>query len=60
VGEHQLDDDGLGDNIFGVSGGAKVNVWRRLVLTGTVLFRLNDQGLRADWIPSGTVEYTFF
>jgi hypothetical protein len=60
VGEHQLDDDGLGDNIFGVSGGAKVNVWRRLVLTGTVLFRLNDQGLRADWIPSGTIEYTFF
>jgi hypothetical protein len=60
VGEHQLDHDDLGDNIFGVSGGAKVNVWRRLVLTGTVLFRLNDEGLRADWIPSGTVEYTFF
>jgi hypothetical protein len=60
VGEHQLDHDGLGDNIFGVSGGAKVNVWRRLVLTGTVLFRLNDEGLRADWIPSGTIEYTFF
>jgi hypothetical protein len=60
VGEHNLDHDGLGDNILGVSGGAKVNVWRRLVLTGTVLFRLNDEGLRADWIPSGTIEYTFF
>jgi hypothetical protein len=60
VGEAKLDPDGVGDEIYGASAGLKFNVWRRLVLAGNALVRLNSQGLRADVIPSGTVEYTFF
>jgi hypothetical protein len=60
VGEAKLDPDGVGDEIYGASAGIKFNVWRRLVLAGNALVRLNSQGLRADVIPSGTIEYTFF
>jgi hypothetical protein len=60
VGSRDLDSDGVGDNQVGVSGGLKFNPWRRLVLTGSALVRLNDEGLRSDVIPSGSIEYTFF
>lgn len=60
VGSRDLDSDNIGDNQVNVSGGLKVNVWRRLILAGNALVRLNDEGLRADVIPSGSIEYTFF
>ena len=48
-----------GDMVVGAATGLKVNPWRRLVLSGNVLWKLNDQGLRARLIPSFAVEYTF-
>jgi len=48
-----------GDLVVGAATGLKVNPWRRLVLSGNVLWKLNDQGLRARLIPSFAVEYTF-
>jgi len=61
IGEHLLDsNEDIGEDIFGISGGLKVNPWRRLVLAGNALVRLNDDGLRADVIPSVALEYTFF
>ena len=60
IGEHLLDrDEEIGKDVLAASAGLKVNPWRRLVLAGNVVFRLNDDGLRADWIPSATIEYTF-
>jgi len=60
IGEHLLDrNENIGEDIFGIAGGLKVNPWRRLVLSGSALVRLNDEGLRADVIPSVAVEYTF-
>lgn len=35
------------------------NLWRRLVITGAAIIRLNDEGLRADVVPSFALEYTF-
>ncbi len=61
IGEHLLDrNEDIGKDIFGIAGGLKVNPWRRLVLSGNALVRLNDEGLRADVIPSAALEYTFF
>lgn len=60
VGEHLLrDEEDIGENIFGVAGGLKINPWGRLVLAGNALVRLNGQGLRANVIPSVAIEYTF-
>jgi hypothetical protein len=60
IGEHLIDRDvNIGEDIYGFSGGVKVNPWGRLVLAGNALVRLNDDGLRADVIPSVSVEYTF-
>jgi hypothetical protein len=60
IGSRDLDSDGIGDNQIGVAGGLKVNVWRRLIVSGNALVRLNAEGLRSDVIPSGAIEYTFF
>lgn len=54
-----LHSDGVGDFIASLATGVKVNPWRRLVLSANVVWRLNDQGLRADWVPSFAAEYTF-
>ena len=60
IGEHLMDrDEEVGEDVFGFAGGLKVNPWGRLVLAGNALVRLNDDGLRADVIPSFAVEYTF-
>lgn len=60
IGEHHLNRGvDVGDDIFAVSAGLKVNPWSRLVVAGNAVVRLNDRGLRADVIPSVTVEYTF-
>jgi hypothetical protein len=60
VGSHDLKSDDIGDDQVGVSAGMKVNPWSRLVISGGALVRLNSEGLRADLIPSGAIEYTFF
>jgi hypothetical protein len=49
----------IGNTILAASTGIKFNPWRRLVLSTNLLWRLNDQGLRALVIPSVSVEYTF-
>jgi hypothetical protein len=60
VGEHLIrDEEEVGEDIVGIAGGLKVNPWRELVLSGSALARLNSDGLRADVIPSFSVEYTF-
>ncbi|MEM7409477.1 MAG: hypothetical protein AAF430_04480 [Myxococcota bacterium] len=60
IGEHLINrGEDIGKDIFAVSAGLKINPWSRLVIAANVVFRLNDQGLRADYIPSGTIEYTF-
>lgn len=60
VGDIKLDPDGIGNQVYSASGGIKFNPWRRLVLSAGALVRLNHEGLRADVIPSGAIEYTFF
>jgi hypothetical protein len=60
IGEHLLDRTvNVGEDIYAFSGGLKVNPWGRLVLSGNALVRLNSDGLRADVIPAGSIEYTF-
>ena len=60
VGEHLIrDEEDVGEDIVGIAGGLKLNPWRELVLSGSALARLNSDGLRADVIPSFSVEYTF-
>jgi hypothetical protein len=60
IGEHLLDRNmNVGEDIYAFSGGLKVNPWGRLVLSGNALVRLNSDGLRADVIPAGSIEYTF-
>lgn len=60
LGAQKLNPDGNGDLILSLAGGVKWNIWQRLVIGASVIGRLNDEGLRADVIPSGTIEYTFF
>jgi hypothetical protein len=49
----------VGNTVLSAATGIKFNPWRRLVLSTNLLWRLNDQGLRALVIPSVAVEYTF-
>ncbi len=46
-------------NMVDISGGAKVNLMRNLLLTGNVAFKANDAGLRAKVIPLGAISYSF-
>jgi hypothetical protein len=54
-----LERDNVGDFTAALSSGVKINPWRRLVIGANALWRLNDEGLRDDVIPSLSVEYTF-
>ncbi len=45
--------------ITSASLGAKVNPWKNLLLSGNMLIKLNDAGLRATIVPYGSVSYTF-
>lgn len=58
-GTRDLNRDGFGDNTVSLATGLKVNPWRRLVVAGNLLWRLNRQGLRADVVPTLSLEYTF-
>src|SRR5262249_17983279 len=46
-------------NIISASVGIKYRVFRELVLTGNVLLKLNDAGLRATAVPLFGVSYIF-
>jgi len=60
LGAQKLNPNDVGDLVLSAAGGIKWNVWRRLVIGANLLGRLNDQGLRANVVPSGIIEYTFF
>lgn len=59
LGSHELDGDGVGDNIVTGSLGVKWNPWRKLLLSGNVQFPLNREGLRSNWIATFGLEYAF-
>lgn len=46
-------------NITNASVGAKIRPFARLLVTGNVLIKLNDGGLRARFVPLVAVSYTF-
>ena len=46
-------------NRLDFSGGLKVKPFGNLVLTGNVMVKLNQGGLRSRWVPFGGVSYTF-
>jgi hypothetical protein len=59
IGFNELDGDGVGDDIFDVSLGLKLNPWRELVVFANVQLPLNDEGLRTDFTPTAGVEFSF-
>jgi hypothetical protein len=59
LGFHDDKRDGINDDVLQSAVGFKVNPIGRLVMTGTFQFPLNRDGLRADVIYTGQVEYTF-
>jgi len=46
-------------SIVDASLGAKVRLFRHLLVTGNVLLKLNDSGLRAKVVPLAGISYTF-
>jgi hypothetical protein len=46
-------------NIIDASLGAKFRLFKHLVATGNVLFKLNDSGLRANVVPLAGISYSF-
>ena len=46
-------------SVVDASVGGKVRLFRNLVATGNVLFKLNDSGLRAKVVPLGGISYSF-
>ncbi len=59
LGYHDDKRDGINDDVLQSAVGFKVNPFGKFVLGGTFQFPLNRDGLRADVIYSGQVEYTF-
>lgn len=59
IGNNELSGDDVGDDIYDLSTGVKFNPWRDLVFFANVQFPLNNQGLRADFVPSFGAEYSF-
>jgi len=59
LGYHDDHRDGINDDVLQSAIGAKVNPWGQFVLGGTLQFPLNRDGIRADVIYTGQVEYTF-
>ncbi len=60
LGSEDFNPDGIGDSIYSIAPGLKINPWRELVVAFVGVVPLNDDGLRANWIPSVALEYTFF
>jgi hypothetical protein len=46
-------------NIVDASLGAKFRLFKHLVATGNVLFKLNDSSLRAKVVPLAGISYSF-
>jgi len=46
-------------NVFNLSLGAKIKVVSNLLLTGNVVFKINNDGLRANAVPMAELSYTF-
>ena len=59
LGFHDDKRDGINDGVLQSAVGFKVNPIAQLVLTANFQFPLNRDGLRADVIYTGQVEYTF-
>jgi hypothetical protein len=59
VGKKKRIGEDIGDNIVDVALGFKVNPFANLIITPAVLIPLNEEGLRADVIPSIAIEYIF-
>jgi hypothetical protein len=59
IGNNELSGDGIGDDLWDISTGLKYNPWRDLIFFANVQVPLNDEGLRADFVPSVGAEYSF-
>ncbi len=59
LGYHDDNRDGVNDDVIQSAVGFKLNPWGGLVLTGAFQFPLNSDGIRADVIYTGQVEYNF-
>lgn len=60
LGFHDDNRDGINDDVFQSAVGFKVNPLGNLILGASFQFPLNRDGLRADVIYTGQVEYTFY
>lgn len=59
LGYHDDNRDGVNDDVIQSAVGFKLNPWGGLVLTASFQFPLNSDGIRADVIYTGQVEYNF-
>jgi len=59
LGYHDNKRDGINDDILQSAVGFKVNPFGKFVIGGTFQFPLNRDGIRADVIYSGQIEYTY-
>ena len=59
LGYHDDKRDGINDDVIQSAVGFKLNPFGQFVLAGNFQFPLNRDGLRADVIYTGQVEYTF-
>ena len=50
LGSHELDGDGIGDDILTASFGMKWNPWKRYLLSANAQLPLNDDGLRSNFV----------
>ena len=55
----QTNGEPAGSNIINGSVGFKVNVWKNVLLLANTLIRLNDTGLRANFVPFVGLEVDF-
>jgi len=59
LSSHELDGDGIGDDIVDTTWGIKWNPTRQLLLSLNTRFPLNDAGLRAPLITTLSIEHKF-
>lgn len=59
LGYHDDNRDGINDDVIQSAIGFKVNPFDKVVIGGTFQFPLNRDGLRADVIYTGQIEYTY-
>ena len=59
LGYHDDKRDGINDDVIQAAVGFKINPFGQFVLAGNFQFPVNRDGLRADVIYTGQVEYTF-